>query len=52
MTVPRLTLTGSLILALLALPHAVEAQQARIYRGGVCSSEARTPRPSTGCGTA
>jgi hypothetical protein len=35
MTVPRLTLVGSSILALLALPHAVEAQQARIYRVGV-----------------
>jgi putative ABC transport system substrate-binding protein len=35
MTTPRLTLTGILILALFALPHAVEAQQARVYRVGV-----------------
>ncbi len=35
MTVPRLTLTGILILALFALPLAVEAQQARVYRVGV-----------------
>ena len=35
MTTPRLTLTGLLILALFALPLAVEAQQARIYRVGV-----------------
>jgi putative tryptophan/tyrosine transport system substrate-binding protein len=32
---PRLTLTGILILALLALPATVEAQQARVYRVGV-----------------
>ena len=35
MTTPRLTLTGILILALFALPLAVEAQQARVYRVGV-----------------
>lgn len=35
MTTPRLTLTGILILALVAVPHAVEAQQARVYRVGV-----------------
>jgi putative ABC transport system substrate-binding protein len=35
MTTPRLTLTGLLILALFALPLAVEAQQARVYRVGV-----------------
>jgi putative ABC transport system substrate-binding protein len=35
MTAPRLTVTGILILALLALPHTVEAQQARVYRVGV-----------------
>src|SRR5207237_9306351 len=35
MTMPRLTLTGILILALFALPLAVEAQQARVYRVGV-----------------
>ncbi len=35
MTTPRLTLTGILILALFALPPAVEAQQARVYRVGV-----------------
>ena len=35
MTVPRLTLTGILILALFAPPPAVEAQQARVYRVGV-----------------
>ena len=35
MTAPRLTLTGILILALFALPLAVEAQQARVYRVGV-----------------
>jgi putative ABC transport system substrate-binding protein len=35
MTTPRLTLTGILILALFALPHAVEAQQTRLYRVGV-----------------
>ena len=35
MTTPRLTLTGILIFALFALPHAVEAQQTRVYRVGV-----------------
>lgn len=35
MTTPRLTLTGILILVLFGLPHAVEAQQARVYRVGV-----------------
>jgi putative ABC transport system substrate-binding protein len=35
MTTLRLTLTGILILALFALSHAVEAQQARVYRVGV-----------------
>jgi putative ABC transport system substrate-binding protein len=35
MTAPRSTLTGILILALFALPHAVEAQQPRVYRVGV-----------------
>ncbi len=33
--VPRLTLTGFLILALFAMPLSVEAQQARVYRVGV-----------------
>ncbi len=35
MTAPRPTLTGILVLALFALPLAVEAQQARVYRVGV-----------------
>ena len=35
MTAPRLTLTGILILALFALPLAVAAQPARVYRVGV-----------------
>ena len=35
MTTPRLTLAGILMLALFALPHAVEAQQVRVYRVGV-----------------
>src|SRR2546425_205458 len=35
MTASRLTLTGILILALVAVPLAVEAQQARVYRIGV-----------------
>ena len=35
MTTPQLTLTGILILALFALPLAVEAQQTRVYRVGV-----------------
>ncbi len=35
MTTLRLTLTGILILPLFALSHAVEAQQARVYRVGV-----------------
>ncbi len=35
MTGPRPTLAGILILALCALPHVVEAQQARAYRVGV-----------------
>jgi putative ABC transport system substrate-binding protein len=35
MTSPRLTLAGILILALFALPLAVEGQQARVYRVGV-----------------
>ena len=35
MKAPRLTLTGILILALFALPLAVGAQQARVYRVGV-----------------
>jgi putative tryptophan/tyrosine transport system substrate-binding protein len=35
MMAPRLTLTGILILALFAVPLAVEAQQAHVYRVGV-----------------
>ncbi len=35
MTASRLTLTGILILALFALPHSLEAQQARVYHVGV-----------------
>jgi len=35
MATPRFTLTGIVMLALFALPLAVEAQQARVYRVGV-----------------
>jgi hypothetical protein len=35
MTAPRLTVTSILILALFALPLAVAAQPARVYRVGV-----------------
>ena len=35
MTAPQSTLTGILMVALFAMPLAVEAQQARVYRVGV-----------------
>ena len=35
MTMPRLTLTGILILALFAMPRSVKAQPTRVYRVGV-----------------